>query len=240
MNGFPWVAVPFGEERPAIEAAVPCTGLCVCLCVCGCVCARGPRRDSESRRRVVGRNESVSRFGVVTVEGSTCLRAALPLCEFLRVALPLYLFVARCSPSHCFCALLSLFFFLRFALPLSPSISLSPSPVEGAAQCCVLHAKDELAAHFTTLPNHPPSSSLLLLLLLLLLSRGSTASSFHHATTMAREALNIFPTVRLMTSNRFHWLREVTTNSSPATALSNPCPPPLSPHLSLADTLRQA
>jgi hypothetical protein len=26
MNGFPWVAVPFGEERPAIEAAVPCTG----------------------------------------------------------------------------------------------------------------------------------------------------------------------------------------------------------------------
>ena len=26
MDGFPWVAVPFGEKRPAIEAAVPCTG----------------------------------------------------------------------------------------------------------------------------------------------------------------------------------------------------------------------
>ena len=34
MNGFPWVAVPFGEKRPAIETAVPCTGLCVCVCVC--------------------------------------------------------------------------------------------------------------------------------------------------------------------------------------------------------------
>ena len=40
MNGFPWVAVPFGEKRPAIETAVPCTGLCVCVCVCLCVCAR--------------------------------------------------------------------------------------------------------------------------------------------------------------------------------------------------------
>ena len=167
MDGFPWVAVPFGEERPAIEAAVPCTGLCVCLCMCVCVCAHGARRDSESRRRVVGRNESGSRFGGVTVEGSTCLRAALaalPPCEELRVALPLYLIVARCSPSHCFCALLSQFFFFARC---SPSFTLfiplsRSSPVEGAAQCCVLHAKDELAAHFTTLPNPPPSSSLLI------------------------------------------------------------------------------
>ena len=30
MSGFPWVAVPFGEKRPAIESAVPCTG-CVPL-----------------------------------------------------------------------------------------------------------------------------------------------------------------------------------------------------------------
>ena len=38
MNGFPWVAVPFGEKRPAIETAVPCPGLCAC--VWACVCAR--------------------------------------------------------------------------------------------------------------------------------------------------------------------------------------------------------
>ena len=205
MDGFPWVAVPFGEERPAIEAAVPCTGLCVCLCMCVCVCARGPRRDSESRRRVVGRNESGSRFGGVTVEGSTCLRAALaalPPCEELRVALPLYLFVARCSPSHCFCALLSQFFFLRVALPLSPSLSLSPAPHPSKARlnvaCCMRRTSLRHISRLfpILLPPHLSSS------LLLLLSRCSTASSFHHATTMAREALNIFPTVRFMTSKK--------------------------------------
>jgi hypothetical protein len=26
MDGLPFVAVPFGEKRPALEAAVPCTG----------------------------------------------------------------------------------------------------------------------------------------------------------------------------------------------------------------------
>jgi hypothetical protein len=26
MQGFPWVAVPFGEKRPSIEAKIPCTG----------------------------------------------------------------------------------------------------------------------------------------------------------------------------------------------------------------------
>ncbi len=26
MKGFPWVAVPFGEKRPSIEAKIPCTG----------------------------------------------------------------------------------------------------------------------------------------------------------------------------------------------------------------------
>ncbi len=48
MNGFPWVAVPFGEERPAIEAAVPCTGLCVCLCLCVCVRARARVRAERA------------------------------------------------------------------------------------------------------------------------------------------------------------------------------------------------
>ena len=120
MNGFPWVAVPFGEERPAIEAAVPCTGLCVCLCLCVCVRARACARRESEHRWCVGRNASGSRLG-----GVTCAVPARSSSS-VRVA-------ALCSPSF------------NLYTPLSLS-----SPVEGAAQCCVLHAKDELAARLMT------------------------------------------------------------------------------------------